>query len=178
MPEPAATSVALMVNIRRARPDEWAQSRDLRLEMLSDSPRSFLDKLDDVVGWPEDRWKSRLTSMSAPDSILVVAVDGDAWVGQASGRVIGSFDPPRAYVLGVYVTPSTRGMGLAGQLVGEVATWAEGLGFEDLYLDVHEDAEPAKASYVRQGFTFTGTSAEHPHYPGELELEMVKRLAH
>lgn len=165
-----------MVEIRRARPDEWARSRDLRLEMLADSPRSFLDRLDDVVGWDDERGRARLTSLSAPDSTFVVAVDGDDWVGQATGRIMGHFDPPRVYVLGVFVTPLFRGQGLAARMIDEVATWALAQGYDALHLDVHEDAAPARASYVRQGFSYTGESAEHPHHPGEAELEMVRSL--
>ena len=157
------------VELVRVSSDDWEVARSLRLEMLADSPRSFETQLDDVEPWTDERWRAWMRSATLDDSIVVAAVTDDGrWVGQASGRL---FDG-RPYAIAVYVTPTHRGRGLAAQLVGRVAEWARGLGHDHLYLDVHEDAAPARASYERQGFEYTGGSVEHSRYPGEFELEM------
>lgn len=164
------------VEVRRATAGEWRESRDLRLEMLADSPRSFLDGLNEVERWDDERWQARMRSHTAPDSVVIAAVADRRWVGQASGRIFSDTEPPRAYALAVYVSPQWRGRGLAARLVGGVGEWAAGLGIGALHLDVHEDARPAIASYLRQGFVFTGERSEHPNHQGEWELEMVRAL--
>ena len=157
------------VLVRAAAPEEWAQARDLRLEMLADSPRSFVTQLREVSAWTDSRWQSRMQSMLAPDSVLIAAVDGDHWVGQASGRLIGA----RPFVLAVYLSLPTvvRGWRHAWS---RPSGWVAGLGNREVWLDVHESAEAAQRSYQKQGYRFTGERSEHPHFPGTYDLEMVK----
>ena len=166
----------MAVEVRRARPQEWAQARDLRLEMLANSPKAFIDTIATVERWDDDRWRTRLLSHLAPDSTTIGAVDvGGHWVGQACGRVFGNYEPPRAYLLSVYVTPRHRGTGLVKRLVDEVSGWARGMGHDALWLDVHQDATAARAAYRRLGFTETGVTTPYANDESERELEMVLR---
>ena len=163
--------------IRRANLDEVAQSRALRLEMLADSPRSFVGKLDVVQNWSTARWESQLHSALAPDSTLIVAADESGkWVGQAAGRLFGHYDPPRIYLLGVYLTPTYRHQGLVDMLVVEVQRWAVTMGVVEIFLDVHESAVAARNAYRRLGFRPTGVTAPYIHDSETEEIEMVKTL--
>lgn len=166
------------VTIREARPDEWARSRELRLEMLADTPHSFGDRLDDVLGWDDDRWIIRFDSEMLPDSAVFVAVDADdRWVGQMSVREFHNYSPPRAWLLGVYVTPSHRGDGTASKLLEASESWAVERGFDQLFLDVHEHALRARRFYERLGYLLTGFTSPYPLNVQTTELEMVKVLA-
>lgn len=61
-------------------------------------------------------------------------------------------------VTAVEVAPSARRRGLGSHIVAGLATWAAGLGATDVYLQVAEPNEPARATYRRAGF------AEHHAY--------------
>ncbi|WP_158600621.1 GNAT family N-acetyltransferase [Tessaracoccus antarcticus] len=162
------------LTIRVARPDEWQHSRQLRLEMLADTPHSFGDRLCDVMEWDDDRWITRHESELLPDSAVFVAVEPDGrWVGQMAVREFHNYSPPRAWLMGVYVTPGHRGDGTATQLMEAVRSWTAERGFDQLFLDVHENAHPAHRFYERLGFIPTGHSSPYPLDPTTSELEMV-----
>lgn len=175
---PDATARPLCVPMTRAaRVDEWQRSRELRLEMLADTPHSFGDRLADVTKWDDDRWRIRHESHLLPDSAVFVAVGADGrWVGHMAVREFRNFSPPRALLMGVYVTSTHRGDGTAASLLTAVESWVVGRGFSRLHLDVHQDALPAQKFYERHGYTRTG--ATHPYSLDEAtsELEMVKDL--
>ncbi|PZF83503.1 GNAT family N-acetyltransferase [Jiangella anatolica] len=61
-------------------------------------------------------------------------------------------------VTAVEVTPSARRRGLGGHIVTGLAAWAERHGATDVYLQVAEPNEPARATYRKAGF------AEHHAY--------------
>lgn len=61
-------------------------------------------------------------------------------------------------VTAVEVAPSARRRGLGGHIVAGLAAWAAGLGATDVYLQVAEPNEPARATYRKAGF------AEHHAY--------------
>lgn len=165
-----------MAIVRRARPDEWARHRDLRLEMLSDTPHAFLTTLDQARSRTDEDWQASHTSNLLPDSVLVVADGGDRWVGMMAGREFLNYDPPRVFLLSVFVTWAHRGSGLASRLLAEVAEWARQRGHVELHLDVHERATAARAFYAREGFVPTGHTQEYALDPSESELEMVLHL--
>ncbi|MCC2592754.1 GNAT family N-acetyltransferase [Tessaracoccus sp. OS52] len=168
----------MAVTLRQARPEEWEQARRLRLEMLGDAPHSFNDRLADAEGWDDARWRSRLSSAVLDDSVLFVAVDaaGD-WQAQMGAREYLNHQPARVWLLEVYVSPAHRGTGVAAELLAAVERWAVTRGHARLYLDVHEDAEPARRFYRRAGFVETGTRRPYPNDPRKQELEMVKELS-
>ena len=166
------------VTIREAHPDEWERSRALRLEMLADTPHSFGDRLVEVLEWDDDRWRTRHESHLLPDSGVFVAVDEDGrWVGHMAVREFHNYAPPRAWLIGVYVTPSHRGDGTAASLLEVVESWAVQRGFSKLHLDVHENANPARRFYERQGYVATGSKAPYPLDLSTWELEMVKAIS-
>lgn len=167
----------MAIQVRPARQDEASELRRLRLEMLSDSPSSFAEVFDRVSGWDEARWDERLRSMTAPDAALFVATEDDRWVGQAGARIYGNYVRPRAYLLAVYVSPAYRGQRLVNRLIGEVEAWAVGLGHRELFLDVHEDALPARTSYARLGFVETGVTIPYVNDETRSEVEMAKWLS-
>lgn len=164
------------VEVRRAGPDDVDQSRVLRLEMLADSPRSFTQSLAEAQLWQRDRWYARLLSTLAPDSTLVAAVLDGTWVGQAAGRIYGSYSPPRAYLHELYITPRQRGRGLVERLVGAIEDWASAQGCDALYLDVHREAGAARAAYEQLGYRPTGATPAMVDDRGGRELELAKSL--
>ncbi len=79
--------------------------------------------------------------------------------------------------MSVYVAPSHRATGLAGQMLDGVVAWARGeAGLDRLHLYVHEDNARAHAFYRRYGFTETGRTMPYELAASQVEIEMAMLL--
>ncbi|MCU1446047.1 N-acetyltransferase [Cryobacterium sp.] len=162
--------------IRRMVESDWRQVRELRLEMLADTPIAFGETLQDARGHTESEWRMRGGGGSAEHGITLVAVDpAGRWVGTMAGYVPDPATGP--LLVGVYVSPGHRGReaGVFDTLLGAIEDWARGEG-ELLTLHVHEDNSRARAAYLRRGFTETGHRIHYVLDADAWEIEMVKRL--
>jgi GNAT superfamily N-acetyltransferase len=163
----------MQFEIRHASRTDSSAAKALRIKMLRDEPHAFGDRLEDVLAWPEERWRVRASSMLMPDSVWVAAVGDDGtWLGQMAAREYG----PDAWLLEVYLVPELRGSGAAAGLLAAVQQWAAARGLAQLFLDVNERSGPARRFYAREGFVETGKVSRHPLFHGDREFEMVKRL--
>ncbi|OZD07297.1 GNAT family N-acetyltransferase [Rhodococcus sp. 06-235-1A] len=153
--------------------ESWRSFRDLRLEMLADSPKAFVETLDAASQQSDDDWRRRATAANSELSCGFAAVDdAGRWVGIMRARV----EDGRTFLLGVYVTPLLRGEGLADALLLEIERWAGERGDDQLTLEVHEHNERAQAFYRRRGFSATGQTVPYPLAPHEQETVMTKPL--
>lgn len=155
----------MVLIIRRATADDWEQVRELRLEALADTPHAFAEHLADALEVDEEGWRTRAARGAA------VAIDDGRWVGTMGGYV--SDEGP--LLVGVYVTPSHRSTGVAGELLATIEEWARVQG-DFLLLHVHEQNPRAIAFYERSGYERTGVTVPYVLDESQLELEMVKRF--
>lgn len=157
--------------------NDWERVRDLRLEMLRDTPIAFLETIEAAEANTEDVWRMRANRGSTPGSAQFVAVDATGnWVGTMSGFVdhAGTGGP---LLVGVYVSPGHRGgaAGVTDALLGAVEEWARE--FSDvLTLHVHEDNARAIAFYRKRGFEATGRTIPYHLDPAKNEVEMRRTL--
>jgi N-acetylglutamate synthase len=113
---------------------------------------------------PDDAWLAayHYRGGALPAHARSVIDNGDQ-LGFASVRTVsgtgevlaiarGSVDRRWLGVTAVEVVPSQRGQGLAGIVLGALATWADGLGAHSCYLQVSVDNAAALALYQRAGF--------------------------
>ena len=164
------TSVAPAFLVRSTVQGDWEHLRDLRLEMLRDTPTAYAESLDDALAHPEAEWRMRGARGEQPNSALLVAVDPDGtWVGTMGAYI----DETGPLLVGVYVTPERRGRtaGVTDALLDGVLSWAREHG-ETLRLEVHEENARAIAAYERRGFRRTGATRPYDLDPSALELEM------
>jgi len=136
---------------------DWQRVRDLRLEMLRDTPIAFLETIEAAEANTEDVWRMRANRGSAPGSVQLVAVDASGWwVGTMSGFV-DRLDVGGPLLVGVYISPAFRGrdVGVTDALLDAVEDWASGQG-TTLTLHVHEDNARAIAFYEKHGFEYAG----------------------
>jgi GNAT superfamily N-acetyltransferase len=161
--------------IRRAERD-WERLRDLRLEMLADTPTAYVESLETAMGYDEEDWRFRARRSNVAGSFGVVAVDREA--DRFVGTMQAFTDAGRTWVVAVYVTPDYRGrkLGVADAMLDRLEAWAREQGRTELFLEVHESNGPAQRFYLRRGYTFTGEQQPYELDDSQLELEMTRRL--
>ena len=152
------------IAVRRVRAHDWQRIRALRLEALADPMAhvAILETVEQAAARPDDEWRT-VTARRAEDdaSAQFVAERGDELVGMLAvfvreagmpdyfGRIS---DVGLPTVVGVYVSPSARGLGVIDTLLGSATVWAQSRGDRVLTLDVHESNLPAIRAYERAGF--------------------------
>jgi ribosomal protein S18 acetylase RimI-like enzyme len=162
--------------IRRVRAEDWQRLRDLRIEMLRDTPKAFLETVEHALRRSDRDWRARAERDAADRRSARFVAE------TPQGELIGAMGcytdrPGRATLFAVYVTPAWRSKGVAEALLVPTAAWARDvLGGRDLYLLVHEENARARAFYRRLGFVETGGTTPYELDPRELEIEMVRPL--
>ncbi|MDQ0645495.1 GNAT family N-acetyltransferase [Microbacterium murale] len=175
----------MIFTVRRVRADEWEQVRDLRLDAVRDQAAAiaFLHSYEEESAHDDEFWQQRTEGAASGDAVaqFIAEADGE-WNGTLSvlRRVAGSTDhhgrtvtAPRGDVVGVYVRPEHRGVGMIDALFDTAAQWADSLGDSRLTLDVHADNARAQAAYRRIGFVDTGVRFTASIGP---ELEMTRPI--
>lgn len=160
--------------VRRITEDDWVEYRDIRLEMLLDTPMAYLETIDDALQRDEAGWRERAAARGETPSIRVAAITSDGkWIGSMGGYV----DDGMPTLVGVYVAAAYRGdgFGVTSALMKAIEDWASEYS-PTIRLDVHESNARATASYVKRGYVATGHTKPYPPDPQFLENEMVKQL--
>jgi ribosomal protein S18 acetylase RimI-like enzyme len=163
--------------IRPTTAGDWERVRDLRLEMLRDTPSAYLESVQDALRHDEREWRMRGGRGESASGTSLVAIDADGrWVGAMGGWVPDAAAGP--LLVGVYVAPTHRGReaGIADALLDAIETWAGEHG-PTLRLEVHEGNHRARAFYERRGYEPTGESRPYPLDPRQRELEMIRVLS-
>ena len=138
------------MEIRRATPAQWRESRDIRLRALADSPDAFLSTLERESGLDEETWKSRLDR-----TYTVFAWQGQQVVGTATGKPDPHEEGGRE-IVGMWVDPAHRRSGVATALVHELVRWARAEGAGSVALWFVEGNDRARRLYEECGFALTG----------------------
>lgn len=138
------------MKIRRALPDEWQLSRDIRLRSLADAPDAFCSSLDTERAFDEKAWRSRLERAHT-----VFAWEGSELVGTATGKPDPHEEGGRE-IVAMWVDPTHRKSGVAAALIDELVRWARAEGTHSIALWVAEDNDRARRLYERCGFAATG----------------------
>jgi len=164
--------------VRRILPDEWQVYRQVRLTALAEAPYAFMSTLEREQGFGEDIWRQRLGSPTA--ATFLAWRDGQP-AGTATGKVDDSADeyavPSAWQLVGMWVDPRARGLGVADELVDTVAGHAMAEGAASLVLWVTEVNDRARAFYKRMGFLPTGArQLVRPSEPGLWEEQMIRQL--
>jgi ribosomal protein S18 acetylase RimI-like enzyme len=160
-----------VTQLRRLRADETAPLRELRLRALREDPGAFAETYEEALARPDEDWASWAAD---PSLVIVVAIDGDDWVGMVACRAL---DDRRTWLTALWVDPSARGTGLGLRLIEAVADWSSERGATALELSVTTNNEAAAALYARAGFAETGRRRPLPADPSRTEVFLTRPVS-
>lgn len=140
-------------------PENWRDIRDIRLRSLADSPEAFTSSVQRESAYDEQRWRELAAS-----GRWFVADDGGP-VGVAVGVAGWSGDSSKRELVGMWVEPSHRRLGVASALFERVKTWASSEGATVLSLGVREGNGDALAAYLRMGLRPSGETMTEAGQP-------------
>jgi GNAT superfamily N-acetyltransferase len=170
--------------VRSLRVDEWPLAKALRLEALRDpvAPIAFMETYESAVARPDSFWRERAEGgAEGASGIIAEGPDGE-WVGtvtvlmEEAGTTDWAGMPVerlQGHLVGVYVQPGHRGIGLTEVLFDAGLEWAWSRGAERVRLLVHEDNARALRAYRKAGFTETGVTMTLGPDKDERELELA-----
>jgi ribosomal protein S18 acetylase RimI-like enzyme len=158
------------IALRPVTADDWERWRSVRLAALAEAPDAFGSTLADWADAPEHRWRARL---SIPGALDLLACDGSAAVGMASG--VPGDEPGTAELISMWVAPAHRGRGVATDLIRAVAQWAGDADAHSLDLSVMPDNAVARRTYERNGFVVADEPGD-PLPDGRHEVVMRRDL--
>ncbi|MFF1412849.1 GNAT family N-acetyltransferase [Streptomyces sp. NPDC058289] len=175
--------------IRPVRADEWAKVKELRLAALRDPAASvaFLETLEQGEARTDEFWQERAAGAAAGRGVRQFVAEGPdgEWVGSVSVLLEqagttdifdGEVEQAQAHLVGVFVRPAQRGIGLTETLFAAALEWAWGLEepvLARVRLFVHAENARAGAFYRRFGFVPSGKVVPMPTDPSAKELEYV-----
>jgi ribosomal protein S18 acetylase RimI-like enzyme len=155
-----------VTDLRRVRPEQWAELRDVRLRALADAPSAFASTHAREVAFDEAEWRRRIAA-------------GPWWLAREDGAVVGLVagyrtDDGVRHLVSMWVDAAHRGTGAAVRLVEAVCRWAADDGGRVVSLWVADGNDRARRFYERLGFTGTGERQPLPSAPevGEERLEL------
>lgn len=139
------------ISVRPLGEEDWKQYRDTRLTALRESPEAFAATVDDEGAFDEDFWRLRMNRSAR----LLAERDANPLGIVSVGR--SSDDTPRTSELfGLWVSPESRGSGVASALVRAGARLAREQGQTQLTYWVGSDNGRAVA--FASGFGFRPTA--------------------
>jgi ribosomal protein S18 acetylase RimI-like enzyme len=162
------------VRLRRVNEGEAAPLRELRLRALQEASYAFATRFEEAAARPAAYWEA-WTRKPIDEQVTFVAVDGERWLGMASGWLPDQ-TPGRAWLAQLWVDPEARRAGVGLELIEAVAGWAHERGMTALELSVTTNNPAAAALYARAGFVQTGRRRPLPSDPSRTEVFLSRPL--
>jgi GNAT superfamily N-acetyltransferase len=174
---PVTSGTDPVVEVRRVRPDEWQEVKQVRLAMLADTPSAFVTTIDEALAHDDQVWIERAAIGSVGDAqATVLAVGADGPVGMAVGLGKERFDVPVLVIVSVFVAEPYRGTGVAEEIFNQLEAWGRSWGASNSTLWVEDGNDRALGFYRKIGYRTTIDRAKLPNDSGLWETRMEKPL--
>lgn len=140
-----------MADIKRAQTDDWPLVREIRLRSLSSDPAAFGQSWEKESTYDDAQWRARLE-----EAAWFLAVEGENPIAVVAVRHEEDASENERELQAMWITPESRGAGLAHQLAEAVYAWAREDGADTVVLYVGPTNTHARAVYEALGFADTG----------------------
>jgi RimJ/RimL family protein N-acetyltransferase len=162
-----------IVTLRPAQETDAPAYRELRLEGLRNHPEAFGSDYAVNLTHPAAFWTDRVR-LSGNERTLYFAVCNDNLIGTCA---IVRGDSPKtchsAFIVGVYVQPAWRGLGIADGLIAVCLEWAQQQGVKIVKLGVAATNTAAIRRYSKCGFTVYGIEPQAICVDGVMYAELL-----
>ena len=153
------------VTFRRLQPDDAAAYRVLRLEGLRLASRAFLSTVEEESALSLDAYRTRLST--ADNATIGAFIDGSLVGIGTILRETRTRNRHKGDIVGMYVTESARGAGVASGIMDRLLAHGRTLGLRSIRLDVESENASARRLYARHGFREYGREPRaHLHDDG------------
>jgi putative hydrolase of HD superfamily len=156
------------MEILRLGPGDEERYKEIRLRALAEAPTAFGSTLEREQAFAPGVWASRLADEGT--ATLLAVHDGRA-VGTAAVRIETA---DHAQLLGVWVAPDARGLGVGHRLLDAALDAVRERGARHLRLWVTEGNHHARVLYERAGFRPTGERQPLPSDSSLMEIQLVR----
>jgi ribosomal protein S18 acetylase RimI-like enzyme len=162
------------MRLRRIRDGDAVPLRELRLRGLREAPDAFATRFEEAAARSPEYWEEWARA-PVEEQVTVVAIDGERWVGMASGWLLEDRHGS-AWLARLWVDPEVRRAGAGLRLIDAIADWARERGCRTLELSVTANNTTASAFYARAGFAETGRRRPLPADPSRTEVFLSRPL--
>lgn len=166
------------MTVRRVSPTDWRLIKDVRLEMLADSPAAYVTTLAEAEAHPDSVWidRAQVGSESTVQATYLGMVGSDvSAMGVGLRRDQDGTDV--LVIVSVYVTARHRGSGIADDLMAAIESWGSSWGAPIATLWVNEKNSRAKSFYTRRGYDSTPDRIRMDPQTDQYEIRLEKRLS-
>jgi RimJ/RimL family protein N-acetyltransferase len=156
------------LEIRRVQPHESAAWFKMRIESLYDCPSAFLSSPETELAQGADFFRKRIAE-GGEDNVIFACFDGEICVGSVGVvREEHLKANHKAFIWGMYVSPSYRGQKLGRQLLETAIDFAKNtMKVERVSLSVDSARVAAKNLYLSMGFQKWGTEKRAVRIDGQ-----------
>ena len=156
---------------RRLSPSDAQQFQTLRISGLVESPTAFISTAEEDAALPMSVIEDRLRHV--PEYAVFGAWNEGELCGIAGIRRESKVRlQHKAWLWGVYVAPSARGCGVAGELIRLCLAFAREMGVRQVNLGVNAKNAPARRLYENLGFRSFGVERNFMCVDGEWQDEV------
>ena len=164
------------VVIREANSADAVRFRQLRLEALQDSPIAFTADYLKNFNHPIKYWEDMLSPHPDESTIFIGEYEGNLIGMTGIARANSPKTRHAAWLWGVYISPSWRGMRIGEEIIRTCLAWAKERNIVLAKVGVTAVNTPAIRCYKRCGFKTYGTEPRAVFYEGSYYDEYLMSI--
>ena len=140
------------IKIRKIESTDWEIYKELRLRSLQESPEAFGATYSAESKLPDEIWKLRCEGNGSSQLFYPVIAEHEGTPCGLAWSVVHETKGDVAHIYQMWVSPDTRGLGLARAMIEKIITWAKDNKIRQLKLDVTTTNQAAISLYKAIGF--------------------------